>query len=93
LNKWNPFSISSESQVSSSKFAIFSASPYFLSAAASLLTVLFALIVFHPFSSPPIDGRLHIDFLDVGQGDSALIRFPNGKLCSLTAAEKRISIK
>lgn len=35
-------------------------------------------IVFHPFSSPRADGRLHIDFLDVGQGDSALITFPDG---------------
>jgi competence protein ComEC len=35
--------------------------------------------VFHPFSTPKADGRLHIDFLDVGQGDSALITFPNGE--------------
>jgi competence protein ComEC len=41
--------------------------------------LLFALIVFHPFSQPKADGRLHIDFLDVGQGDSALVTFPNGE--------------
>jgi len=37
-----------------------------------------ALIVFHPGSSPEPDGRLRLDFLDVGQGDATLITFPNG---------------
>ncbi len=36
-------------------------------------------IIFHPFSAPKVDGKLHIDFLDVGQGDSALITFPNSE--------------
>jgi competence protein ComEC len=36
------------------------------------------VIVFHPFSSPQPDGRLTLDFLDVGQGDSALVTFPDG---------------
>jgi competence protein ComEC len=44
----------------------------------SLLIFLFALIVFHPFSAKSTDGRLQIDFLDVGQGDSALITTPDG---------------
>lgn len=35
-------------------------------------------IVFHPFSSPRPEGRLQIDFLDVDQGDSALVTFPDG---------------
>jgi competence protein ComEC len=37
-----------------------------------------ALVVFHPGSAPRPDGNLHVDFLDVGQGDSALVTFPNG---------------
>ena len=36
------------------------------------------LIINHPFSAPRTDGRVHIDFLDVGQGDSALVTFPDG---------------
>lgn len=37
-----------------------------------------AVVVFHPWSAPPPDGKLHLDFLDVGQGDSALVTFPDG---------------
>ena len=40
--------------------------------------VAIAAVVFHPWSAPRPDGKLHIDFLDVGQGDSALVTFPNG---------------
>lgn len=36
------------------------------------------LVVFHPFSARMPDGKLHIDFLDVGQGDSALVTMPDG---------------
>lgn len=46
---------------------------------AVLVLALGVVIIFHPFSSPRPDGRLHIDFLDVGQGDSALITFPTGE--------------
>ena len=41
--------------------------------------VFFIIVVFHPFSAPAPDGRLHVDFLDVGQGDSALITMPTGE--------------
>ena len=39
---------------------------------------LIAILVLHPFSARRADGRLHIDFLDVGQGDAALITMPGG---------------
>ncbi len=45
------------------------------------LTQAFALsvLVFHPLSAGRPDGRLHIEFLDVGQGDSALLTMPDGR--------------
>jgi competence protein ComEC len=46
-------------------------------AAVASVTIL-ALIVFHPFSATRPDGKLHVDFLDVGQGDSALLTMPDG---------------
>jgi competence protein ComEC len=36
-----------------------------------------ALVLAHPFSSGNTYGKLRIDFLDVGQGDSALVTFPD----------------
>jgi competence protein ComEC len=46
--------------------------------AAIALALLFALIVLHPLSAGRPDGRLRIDFLDVGQGDAALLTMPDG---------------
>jgi competence protein ComEC len=43
------------------------------------VVVLIGIIAFHPLSAPQADGRLHFDFLDVGQGDSALVTFPGGE--------------
>jgi len=39
---------------------------------------LVGIVIFHPFSSGNPDGKLHVDFLDVGQGDAALVTMPNG---------------
>jgi competence protein ComEC len=42
------------------------------------LAALLLLLIFHPFSAKASDGLLRIDFLDVGQGDSALVTMPDG---------------
>jgi competence protein ComEC len=73
--KWDPF------EISTSRFDIVGIKLPIRSLATALvaLSILCAgVLVFHPFSAPRADGRLHIDFLDVGQGDSALVTFPDG---------------
>jgi competence protein ComEC len=40
--------------------------------------LLLVVLVAHPFSAARADGKLRVDFLDVGQGDSALITMPDG---------------
>lgn len=70
LHRWNPFQLAVSSyQSTGQKLILF----FLITVNCSLLTV----ILFHPLSAPPINGRLRVDFLDVGQGDSALITFPN----------------
>ncbi|HJQ32911.1 MAG TPA: ComEC/Rec2 family competence protein [Pyrinomonadaceae bacterium] len=46
-------------------------------AACAWLLTTFVIIV-HPFSAGRTGGRLRIDFLDVGQGDAALVTMPDG---------------
>jgi competence protein ComEC len=40
--------------------------------------VFVAVVVLHPFSAVP-DGKLRVDFLDVGQGDAALVTLPDAR--------------
>jgi competence protein ComEC len=40
--------------------------------------VLLTILLLQPFSAGRPDGKLQVDFLDVGQGDAALVTMPNG---------------
>ncbi len=73
LARWDPLRPVSISRVHNKIL-----SPIGLRIAATMFAGLLALIVFHPLSAAPPDGKLHIDFLDVGQGDSALLTTPDG---------------
>ena len=70
VNRWKPFEIKTVNRFVNRRFLF----PLF-----GTLILLIAIVIFHPFSTSQPDGHLHIDFLDAGQGDSALITFPNGQ--------------
>ena len=40
--------------------------------------LLLAVLILHPFSAGLAGGKLRLDFLDVGQGDAALVTMPDG---------------
>ncbi|HSP63737.1 MAG TPA: ComEC/Rec2 family competence protein, partial [Pyrinomonadaceae bacterium] len=73
LARWNPLR-----PVSITKVASRTLSSRKLRFAAASFIAIFAVIVFHPLSAARPDGKLHVDFLDVGQGDSALVTMPDG---------------
>lgn len=52
--------------------------PASLKLASIALALMLLVIVAHPLSAGLHDGRLRVDFLDVGQGDSALVTMPDG---------------
>jgi competence protein ComEC len=70
LSRWKPFDLpqSTTKKARRSRVKII-----------ALLAQLFAigLVVAHPFSAGRPTGKLRVDFLDVGQGDSALVTFPD----------------
>lgn len=77
---WDPF------KITRLRNRVFGVAKFAVPATVLLLA---ALLIFHPFSAPQADGRLHIDFLDVGQGDSALITFPDGQTLLVDGGGKR----
>ncbi|HKO36725.1 MAG TPA: ComEC/Rec2 family competence protein [Pyrinomonadaceae bacterium] len=69
LSKWNPM----RSHAASTGF-----NRRMVATAAIGFAVTLLLVVVHPFSAAPADGQLRVQFLDVGQGDSALLTTPDG---------------
>jgi len=70
LSRWKPLDLprSTKKEVRQSRARV-----------VAFMTQLVAigLVVAHPFSAGRATGKLWVDFLDVGQGDSALVTFPD----------------
>src|SRR5690349_7238360 len=56
--------------------------PVRLAVAAQLLLIL--VVILHPFSNR-VDDKLRVDFLDVGQGDAAVVTLPDGRVLLIDA--------
>jgi competence protein ComEC len=50
----------------------------YLKLSVAAFGLLLLVVICHPLSAGKPDGKLHVDFLDVGQGDSALVTMPDG---------------
>ncbi len=72
LARWHPLR-----QLSNEQLGKFTRHAVVRVAVFGQLLALF-IIIAHPLSAGRPDGRLRIDFLDVGQGDSALVTMPDG---------------
>ena len=69
LSHWRPLALLKERRCKLHRFVL----------STSILQVLLtAVLILHPLSSGRADGLLRVDFLDVGQGDSAFITMPDG---------------
>lgn len=82
LHGWRPFDFKlnrdAKAESEKQKTKAFDRNLQMKIAASSFLIFLF-VIIFHPFSAPSPDGRLRVEFLDVGQGDAALLTMPTGE--------------
>ncbi|NOT49174.1 MAG: ComEC/Rec2 family competence protein [Acidobacteria bacterium] len=77
---WDPFAVRP-------KASVFNRTT--LALAGTMMATAAMIIVFHPFSSPRADGRLYVEFLDVGQGDSIFVTFPNGETMLIDGGGRR----
>lgn len=69
LAHWRPLALQAERRCKLHRYVL----P--LSCAQLIMLI---VLVLHPFSSGHADGNLRIDFLDVAQGDAALVTMPDG---------------
>lgn len=74
LARWNPLRNLSTTDDEKKTARLLQASRL----AAVLLCVMLIFIIVHPLSATQTGGRLRVDFLDVGQGDAALVTMPDG---------------
>ena len=70
LSRWKPFDLprSTKNEARGSRV-------WPIAIMAQLMAI--GLVVVHPLSAGRASGKLRVDFLDVGQGDSALVTFPD----------------
>lgn len=73
LGRWDP--VPAKPAPSGSK-----STPTIVKLAIGALLLLAVIITSTPFATQTPDGRLRVDFIDVGQGDAALVTFPTGEL-------------
>ncbi|MCZ2391420.1 MAG: ComEC/Rec2 family competence protein [Acidobacteria bacterium] len=59
--------------------------------AAIAVLVLASVIALHPFAAPAATGSLRVDVIDVGQGDSIFITFPNGETMLVDGGGRHLS--
>ena len=71
LPRWNPLA---RANATALRFR----SRLFVTITAIVQLLLFNVVLLHPFSATSSQGRLRVDFLDVGQGDAALVTMPDG---------------